>query len=236
MNKKEYQKQYRLKNKERIAEKKKQYYLDNKERIDEYQKQYRDANKERLAEYNKEYREENKERIAEKRKLYREKNKERIAEKKKEYEKQHRKTPAGRASMLVKAYNRLDKIAGRDKGNLTPKYVHDNILFKECVYCGLSDWTKIGCNRIDNSKPHTTDNVEPCCYLCNCKQNGKYMAEKTSKQVYQYTKDGELVGIYESVAEAARQNGFVHSGIINCCNGKRKTYKNYIWSYVPLEF
>lgn len=23
------------------------------------------------------------------------------------------------------------------------------------------------CNRIDNSKPHTKDNVEPCCKSCN---------------------------------------------------------------------
>lgn len=159
-------------------------------------------------------------------KQYYQENKERLAEKHKEYNN----SPMGRAVYLVSQYNQLDKKYGRGKGNLTGKWVHNNILYEECVYCGVKGWWLIGCNRIDNSKPHTTDNVEPCCMLCNCKQNGKELA----RQVYQYTLDGELVGVYESAREAARQTGFNQSHISACCRGELKTHKGYIWSYVPL--
>jgi len=43
-----------------------------------------------------------------------------------------------------------------------------------------------------------------------------------------------LVGIYPSATEAARDTGFKQSNISACCLGKRKTYKGFKWSYVPL--
>ena len=54
-----------------------------------------------------------------------------------------------------------------------------------------------------------------------------------SKQVYQYTKDYELVKIWESTNEAGR-NGFNQGNVSACCKGKLKHYKGYIWSYKPL--
>ena len=51
---KEYHKQYRLDNKERISEQQKQYNLDNKEKQKEYQKQWRLDNKEWRKQYQKE--------------------------------------------------------------------------------------------------------------------------------------------------------------------------------------
>lgn len=35
-------------------------------------------------------------------------------------------------------------------------------------------YTEIGCDRIDNSKGHTYDNVVPCCYVCNCARNNNF--------------------------------------------------------------
>lgn len=83
------------------------------------------------------------------------------------------KTPMGRACSLVCGYNGMDKKHGRGKGNLTGKWVYDNILFKPCAHCGKEGWQVIGCNRLDNSKPHTKDNVEPCCKECNLKLAAK---------------------------------------------------------------
>ena len=83
------------------------------------------------------------------------------------------KTPMGRACRLVGGYNDEDKKHGRGKGNLTSKWVYDNILFKPCVHCGKEGWDVIGCNRLDNTKPHTKDNVEPCCKECNLKLAAK---------------------------------------------------------------
>lgn len=57
-----------------------------------------------------------------------------------------------------------------------------------------------------------------------------------SKMVYQYTLDGELVAVWKSAREAAKQLGFDYSAIAHCCRGAYgcKTYKGYKWSYKPL--
>lgn len=51
------------------------------------------------------------------------------------------------------------------------------------------------------------------------------------KKVGQYTLDGELVKIYDSISEVP-SNNFKQSNISNCCNGKRKTHKGFIWRFI----
>ena len=60
-------------------------------------------------------------------------------------------------------------------------------------------------------------------------------AAAQSKQVYQYTTEGELVEIYPSTNEAGRQ-GFDQGNVSACCRGDKgyKTHKGFIWSYTPL--
>jgi hypothetical protein len=94
----EYQKQYKVENGERIAaqnrryrlehkyetaEYKKQYYLKNKEKLNTAMTEYRKANKVTIAEHNKKYHAEHKERLNEKSKQYREQHKSELAEKSK---------------------------------------------------------------------------------------------------------------------------------------------------------
>lgn len=85
------------------------------------------------------------------------------------YHNNYTKTPMGRASYLVQAYDREDKKYNRGECDFDAKWMVENIFTKQCAYCGETDWTKLGCNRLDNSKPHTKDNVEPCCGKCNLK-------------------------------------------------------------------
>ena len=66
------------------------------------------------------------------------------------------------------------------------------------------------------------------------KAKQKMSDAKPKKQVYQYTLDGELVKIWPSTAECGR-NGFNSGHISQCCNGKKKKYKGYRWSYTPLQ-
>ena len=139
-------------------------------------------------------------------------------------------TPKGRASSLLNAYNQKDKKQGRGKGNLTSSWIVENILYKPCTYCGKTGWKIIGCNRIDNDKPHTIDNVEPCCKECN----DKLHTNDLEIPIYQYALDGELIGVYKSATYAAEVNGFNQGNIHSCCTGKRKTHKGYIWSFKPL--
>ena len=95
----------------------------------------------------------------------------------KEYFKEYNKTPMGRAVRLVAKYKQSDKKYNRGECTLTAKWVVDNIFPKPCIYCGESDWKKLGCDRIDNSKPHTPDNVVPCCEECNKKRHRKPFEE-----------------------------------------------------------
>ena len=96
VNRTEYQKQYRLANKEKL----KQYRMDNKEKIKEYQKQY-----------NKQYRLANKEKIKEQKKQYRLANKEKI----KQYRMDNKEK--------INQYNRQYRKANKE---LYEKYYHDN--------------------------------------------------------------------------------------------------------------
>lgn len=51
------------------------------------------------------------------------------------------------------------------------------------------------------------------------------------KEVKQLTKDGKLIAIYESTAEAERQTGVKSKGIQKCARGECPTYKGYAWQY-----
>ncbi len=79
------EKEYRIDNKEKIAESEKEYRQNNKEKIAEYTKEYRQNNKEKVAEQLKQYRLENKVAIAEKKKQYQKENKEKIAIRRKKW-------------------------------------------------------------------------------------------------------------------------------------------------------
>ena len=51
------------------------------------------------------------------------------------------------------------------------------------------------------------------------------------KPICQYTKDGILVGKYESISEAFYKTGISIYNISSCLAGKRKSAGNYLWKY-----
>ena len=56
---------------------------------------------------------------------------------------------------------------------------------------------------------------------------------KQSKRIAQYTKDGELIGVFPSIAEIKRELGFEQSNICNCAKG-HPNYSHaygYVWKY-----
>ena len=157
-------KRYYQKHKEKIIGSKKKYYETHKEQYSEYHKEYMKTHEEEQKQYRKQYYEENAEKIKEYIREYRKTHKDTITKYHNEY---CNKTPLGRAWRLLAGYISSDKQYNRGNGDLTAKWIVENIFTKPCAHCGETDWTKIGCNRIDNSKPHTKDNVEPCCAKCN---------------------------------------------------------------------
>lgn len=157
------QKEYRENNKEVISERAKQYRTANADKI----QAYRDSNKEKRKEYNRQYYLKRREEII---KLHTERNKE------------YSKTKMGRAQRQYQQYRFMDKRnCFDDVIDFNAKWIVENIYTKQCAHCGETDWHKLGCNRLDNSKPHTIDNVEPCCFHCNCVLNGIETSRKSKR-------------------------------------------------------
>lgn len=95
----------------------------------------------------------------------------------------------------------------------------------------------------ENHSNNKVENLE----WCTVEYNNNYGTRNGNfrRKVYQYTIDGELIAVYEKMADAAKSiHGFI-SNIVNACNGgffdktrnkwhKMEKYKGYKWSYEPL--
>lgn len=98
----------------------------------------------------------------------------------------------------------------------------------------------------ENPSNNCVDNLEWCDAKYNtnygtCKQriSEKLINGIRSKKVFQYTLNGELVGILESTHECGR-NGYNEGNVAACCRNcymreGNNIYKGYIWSYQELK-
>ena len=120
-------------------------------------------------------------------------NKDAIAQKHAEYC-DPQKNPMGWARIKVGVYRQMDRERGFDDSNtITAEWFVQNIMYKPCAHCGLRQVGAIGVNRLDNTKGHTIDNVEPCCLKCNARENirdqiarGLHWTCKHKKQSFSY--------------------------------------------------
>lgn len=90
----------------------------------------------------------------------------------------------------------------------------------------------------ENPQNNNVENLEFCSakYNTNFGTRNKRISDKNtngklSKPVLQFTLDGQFVKEWPSVRQAEREGGFNQSHITDCCRGKIKTHKNFIWKY-----
>ena len=81
-----------------------------------------------------------------------------------------------KASKMISAYRIKDLRRFKIDFKLDINWFIENILNKNCFYCDDSE--NIGCDRIDNTKPHYIENVIPCCYICNTARNNNFTVEE----------------------------------------------------------
>ena len=187
-----------IRKEEYIAKYGEEAYEAEKERRRNAAKKWRENNPDRSKAINKKYRESHIEIVRERdrrrreilKDYYKEKDKERynrnrekiVSQKKEHYLKNreeilaksnsYHKTKEGRANNLLSSYVYHDKTYNRGNCTLTQRWILENIFTSSCIYCGETDWRKLGCDRIDNTKAHTPDNVVCACWDCN-NQRGK---------------------------------------------------------------
>lgn len=88
-------------------------------------------------------------------------------------------TKNGRSNSLYRKYKSSDKRKNLDtSNNVASEWIIENIFTSKCIYCGDSDWQHLGCDRIDNDKPHTPDNVVCACGICNCERADRFSVEE----------------------------------------------------------
>lgn len=165
---KEYRKLYYQKNREKLLNIQKERYYKNIEEQREYQRKYY---YEHGKEKQKAWKDENREKSREYGRKHYQKNKEKIKEYHKKYYQTHvrnyKAVKSVRARYLLNQYIANDEKHNRGKCTITEDWIVDNILNSKCHYCGETDWTKLGCDRINNDLPHTHENCVPCCRECN---------------------------------------------------------------------
>lgn len=81
-----------------------------------------------------------------------------------------------KVSKMISSYKHKDKSLGISECDIDIDWMISNIITNKCVYCG--DDKRIGCDRIDNNKGHTKDNVVPCCYDCNVARGNNFTHEE----------------------------------------------------------
>lgn len=163
--KKEYDRQRYKRLREEFSKKHSEYYQKHKEEILEKHSEWKKNN----PTYNEEYYKKNKVKYLERDAAYYKDNREKVLKRQIEYQT----TQVGRANNLLSSYRYSDRKRNRGECTLTAEWIINNIFTSNCHYCGKTNWKELGCDRIDNSKPHTPDNVVCCCDECNTKRGRK---------------------------------------------------------------
>ena len=133
----------------------------------------------------------------------------------------------GREKILipVKLKNGYLRVILCKNGILKTYYVHR--LVAEAFLDNPNNLPQVN-HKDENKQNNNVENLEWCTNEYNINYGTR--TERCSKKVYQYTIDNILIKKWNSIAECER-NGFKHSLIIYCCQGKRKTHKGFKWSY-----
>ena len=106
-----------------------------------------------------------------------------------------------------------------------PKILIDKLNELEDLEITKRDTIKNGYNSIRGGRNY----VKTCGKtISESKFNGVY---KNSNIIEQYTKDGILVGTYNSAMQAERAVNGDNGHILAVCRGKRKTHKGFIWKF-----
>ena len=142
---------------------------------------------------------------------------------------------------LVQQIYQNQKTNSQRRGHQPPTYSFDElyewIMAQEIFHVLYDNWKRLdyqkdyapSIDRKDDSIGYTMDNIQ----LMTFRENYMKQCKKASNAVAQYTKQGELVDIFESAEEASRQTGAVAHHILSVCRKKpnRRSAGGYTWEF-----
>lgn len=113
--------------------------------------------------------------------------------------------------------------------------INFDALYLNWINSGYDKWKKPSCDRIDDYKGYSFDNIRLVTWQDNKDKTHEDMKNginnKQSQSVLQFNLNGEYISKYHSQCNAERITGASQSGISACCNGLNETAGGFKWSY-----
>ena len=159
---------------------------------------------------------------------------------KKELDLQYRRTELG---LLTSIYG-SQKHKSKKRGHLTPNYSKAQLidfmyknnyieLYSAWVFSGYNTNLVPSIDRINRNLPYTLENIQLVTWEFNNQKGREESKETYSKRVQQYSRSGELLGIYPSIREASRVTGLDPNTISENAKGIRKNFTSpFIWKFI----
>lgn len=157
--------------------------------------------------------------------------------------KERRQTVRGMFTDIYNGQLRSSKTRGHVPPNYSQKELQEwmqkqpnfSVLVTAWKQFNYNRWYKPSCDRLDNNKPYTLSNLR----LVSAGENNDaaYQDRRVGKllinerAVNQYYPDETYVQTFNTIISAAKATGAASGNIVNCCRGKYKTSKGFIWRY-----
>lgn len=88
-----------------------------------------------------------------------------------------------------------------------------------------------GLSYVQSMKTRRKSNPNNECFKQTAKTRTLNGCVNAEKKIAQYTLDGELISIYDSIVQAATLTNCSKGCICECAKGKKEMHKGYIWKY-----
>ena len=79
----------------------------------------------------------------------------------------------------------------------------------------------------ENIRNNNVGNLEWC-------TNAYNLAYSVGKTVEQYSKEGTLIKVFNTIADASKELKIPTTNVSKCCKGLRKSAGNFVWKYGQL--
>ena len=165
------------------------------------------------------------------------------------YNREYRKSVTGLVKYIYSHQKRNCSTRGHENPTYNEKELKEWIIAQDNFEAIYNNWVNTdmdksntpSVDRLDNSLTYSLDNIQLTTWKENAENAYRDVRENTlnnptllnggHRAIAQVNFDGELVNIFISLAEAARQIGIKHQAISSCCVGTNRVAAGHFWCY-----